>query len=176
MAKIKYTGEEALARVADYVNKKLTFASSMPESPDTNTIVLYVGGDTASYLQGGIYEYDGTNWNLINSVRQIELTKAEYDALPAEVKNNGTIYFVTDAELPGSIIEGYYKVEDGKFYEENTFETEIPAQNKVLYIDLDTDTTYIYDIINEEYVQVGGGTQPLFIDSENYISIDYDSI
>ena len=66
MAYIKYAGEEAVGRIADYVNKKLAFASSMPSSPETSTIVLYVGADTSAYKQGGIYQYDGTDWNLIN--------------------------------------------------------------------------------------------------------------
>lgn len=156
MAKIKFTGEEALGRVADYVNKKLTFASTMPASPDTGTLVLYVGSDTASHIQGGIYEYDGTNWNLINSVKTIELTQDEYDALPIAVQNNGTIYFVTDAVFPGSIVSGFYNSADGKFYEEDTFETEIAENTNVIYIELSSDILYIYDAINEEYVQVGG--------------------
>ena len=156
MAIIKYTGEEALGRVADYVNKKLTFASTMPTSPDTNTIVLYVGADTSSYSQGGIYQYDGTNWNLINLVKTVELTQAEYDALPYAAKHNGAIYFVTDGNSEGSIVSGYYNTTDGKFYEESTYTTEMAKNVNVLYIDLNTNTTYIYDITNDEYVQVSG--------------------
>ena len=38
----------------------------------------------------------------------------------------------------GSIIEGYYKVADGKFYEEDTYTTEIAGVEDLLYIDLDT--------------------------------------
>ena len=115
MAKIKYTGEEALGRVADYVNKKLTIADSMPDSPDTDTIILYVGVNDDPYIQGGIYYYDGTDWNLINSVKTIELTKDEYDDLPAAVQNNGTIYFVTDMETNVNVVEGYYNPDYGHF-------------------------------------------------------------
>ena len=156
MAIIKYTGEEALGRVAEYVNKKLTFASTMPTSPDTSTIVLYVGADTSAYSQGGIYQFDGTDWNLINLVKTIELTQAEYDALPSAAKMNGTIYFVTDGNSEGSIVSGYYNTTDGKFYEDSSYTTEMAANVNVLYIDLNTNTTYIYDINNDEYVQVGG--------------------
>ena len=156
MAYIKYVGEEAVGRIADYVNKKLTFASSMPESPDANTIVLYVGADTSSYSQGGIYQYDGTDWNLINLVRTIELTQAEYDALPSAAKHNGAIYFVTDGSADGSIISGYYNETDGEFYAEITYETQYDHHSNTIYIDLPNNTTYIYDFENEEYVQVGG--------------------
>jgi hypothetical protein len=156
MAYIKYVGEEAVGRIADYVNKKLTFASSMPESPDANTIILYVGADTSAYSQGGIYQYDGTNWNLINLVKTIELTQAEYDALPSTVKLNGVIYFVTDGSADGSIISGYYNETDGEFYAEETYETKLDYHHNTIYIDLANNTTYIYNFENEEYVQVGG--------------------
>lgn len=157
MAYIKYAGEEAVGRIADYVNKKLAFASSMPESPDANTIVMYVGANTSAYKQGGIYQYDGTEWNLINLVKTIELTQVEYDALPSAAKLNGTIYFVTDGSADGSIISGYYNETDGEFYAEETYETQYDHHSNTIYIDLSNNTTYIYDFENEEYVQVGGG-------------------
>ena len=156
MANIKYAGEEAVRRIADYVNKKLPFVSSMPVSPETDEIVLYVGNTTASYIQGGLYKYvgivtkyediteslapdadpkalslyeedvtdpsgykltndttvvsekhyyekiDSQTWTQINSVQTIELTKDEYDALPIAVQNNGSIYFITDADSSSS--------------------------------------------------------------------------
>jgi len=159
MAIIKYTGEEALGRVADYVNKKLTFASTMPTSPDTNTIVLYVGADTSAYKQGGIYQFDGTDWNLINLVRAIELTQTEYNALPSAAKMNGTIYFVTDAPSGGGgdIVEGYYNDSDGKFYEESTYTTEIAGASDTIYMTLDTNTLYRYDIVRTAFIQIAGG-------------------
>jgi len=52
MANVKYAGMEAINRIADYVNAKLTFVSTMPESPDIDTMVLYVGADTSAYKQG----------------------------------------------------------------------------------------------------------------------------
>lgn len=159
MAIIKYTGEEALGRVADYVNKKLTFASTMPTSPDTNTIILYVGADTSAYKQGGIYQFDGTDWNLINLVRAIELTQTEYNALPSAAKLNGTIYFVTDAPSGGGgdIVEGYYNDSDGKFYEESTYTTEIAGASDTIYMTLDTNTLYRYDIVRTAFIQIAGG-------------------
>ena len=155
MAQVKYAGEAAVGRIADYVNKKLTFASSMPVSPNTNTLVLYTGTTTGSFVQGGIYQYDGTNWKLINSVT-VELTQAEYDALPQAIKENGTIYFITDAVAPSSIVEGYYNTTDGKFYKENTYTTEITGGIGVIYISLDTNMEYRYDVDNSEFVQIAG--------------------
>ena len=48
----------------------------------------------------------------------------------------------------GSIIEGYYKVADGKFYEEITYETEIPGAEDLLYIDLTSKMQFIFDGTN----------------------------
>lgn len=156
MAKIKYTGEEALGRVADYVNKKLTIADSMPDSPDTDTIILYVGVNDDPYIQGGIYYYDGTDWNLINSVKTIELTKDEYDDLPAAVQNNGTIYFVTDMEINVNVVEGYYNPDYGAFYADDQYTIEIPGARDKIYTSLDTNLTYRYNIDDDDYTEVGG--------------------
>ena len=63
---IKFAGEAAINALASEINKKLTKVSSMPESPDLNMTVLYVGATTSSYTQGGIYQWDGTQWNLLS--------------------------------------------------------------------------------------------------------------
>lgn len=59
----------------------------------------------------------------------------------------------------GSIIEGYYKTADGKFYEESTFVTEIIGATDTIYIDLLTDTTWRYDTTETEYVPIGGDSE-----------------
>ena len=48
----------------------------------------------------------------------------------------------------GSIIEGYYKVADGKFYEEDTYTTEILGAEDLLYIDLTSKMQFIFDGTN----------------------------
>ena len=40
------------------------------------------------------------------------------------------------------VIEGYYNSTDGKFYEESTYTTEIPAEAGKIYIDLSTNKSY----------------------------------
>lgn len=158
MARIKYAGEAAVSRIADYVNKKLAFASSMPVSPEENVPILYIGNTTNDFTQGGIYVYDGTDWILIN-VASVELTLAEYQTLPKATQENGTIYFITDAGGSGgegSIVEGYYNTADGKFYEEDTYTTEIHGSDGDIYIALDTNMLYRYDAVNTEFVQIAG--------------------
>jgi len=161
MAVVKFTGEEALGRVADYVNKKLAFASSMPESPDTNAVVMYIGTTTSDYRLGSIYQFDGTNWVCINSsIMAVEITQAEYNALPQAVKLNGDIYFITDAGTDGGneIVQGYYNPADGKFYEESTYTTEITPSVDCIYIDLTGNKLYRYSSTNTEYFMISGGS------------------
>lgn len=63
-----------------------------------------------------------------------------------------------------SIVKGYYKAADGKFYVENTYTTEIPGDEDLLYISLDTNILYYYDgsnfvalgAANTEVLQPGG--------------------
>jgi hypothetical protein len=47
----------------------------MPESPDIDTIVMYIGEDDDPYVQGGIYKFDGTDWvflgRTVNSLQSI---------------------------------------------------------------------------------------------------------
>jgi hypothetical protein len=75
-------------------------------------------------------------------------------------------------------VDGYLNPADGLFYEESTYETPIQGTDEMIYVDLLTNHLYRYDATDPTpaFIQIGGATQPLFIDSENYISIDYDSI
>lgn len=52
---------------------------------------------------------------------------------------------VPAAQLPSyvdDVIEGYYKVADGKFYEESTYVHVITPESGKIYVDLSTDVTY----------------------------------
>lgn len=60
----------------------------------------------------------------------------------AELDANGK---VPSAQLPSyvdDVIEGYYNTADGKFYEEDTYTTEITPETGKIYVDLSTDTTW----------------------------------
>ena len=48
---------------------KLTMVSSMPSTPSSGQVVLYLGATTTDLTQGGIYMYDSTEaqWVLISS-------------------------------------------------------------------------------------------------------------
>ena len=60
----------------------------------------------------------------------------------AELDANGK---VPSSQLPSyvdDVIEGYYKVADGKFYKESTYTTEIPGETGKIYISIDTNKSY----------------------------------
>ena len=70
----------------------------------------------------------------------------------AELDANGK---VPSSQLPSyvdDVIEGYYNTTDGKFYEENTYTTEIPGEEGKIYISLDTNVTYRWSLC-------GGGNE-----------------
>ena len=103
MASIKYLNEEGLSRVADYVNAKLTFVSSMPVSPDTDQMVLYVGVDSDPYFQGGVYKFDGTDWVLINMIKPYDVDALDdrIDAVEAMITGE---FDATQAYTIGDIV------------------------------------------------------------------------
>ena len=66
---------------------------------------------------------------------------------------------VPSSELPSyvdDVIEGYYKIDDGKFYEESTYETEIIGESGKIYVDLSTNFSYRWS--GSIFVQIGGGS------------------
>ena len=50
--------------------------------------------------------------------------------------------------IGASLVEGYYKEADGKFYEESTYTTEIVGVEDSLYVSVDTNKPYWFDGIN----------------------------
>ena len=69
----------------------------------------------------------------------------------------------------GSIIEGYYKVADGKFYEESTYETEIPGAEDLLYIDLTSKMQFIFDGTN--FVNITEDAKPTVTEASTRTNI-----
>lgn len=69
----------------------------------------------------------------------------------------------------GSIIEGYYKSADGKFYEESTYETEIPSAEDLLYIDLTSKMQFIFDGTN--FVNITEDAKPTVTEASSRTNI-----
>lgn len=77
---------------------------------------------------------------------------AQSTFIPASEKaaNGGVATLGNDGKVPSSqlpsyvddVLEGYLNATDGKFYEESTYTTEIPAEGGKIYVDLATSKTY----------------------------------
>ena len=95
----------------------------------------------ASAVEGG---YTGTYndfktlmANFANISTNINTAMAgKADLVNGKVPSNQLPSYVDD------VIEGYYKTANSKFYEENTYETEITGETGKIYLDLTTNDTY----------------------------------
>lgn len=77
---------------------------------------------------------------------------AQSTFIPASEKgaNSGVATLGADGKVPSSqlpsyvddVLEGYLNATDGKFYEESTYTTEIPAEGGKIYVDLASNKTY----------------------------------
>lgn len=165
MAVRKYVGEEAIERVSQYVNRKLTVVAAMPASPSEADVRLYIGPTTEDFIQGGIYLYLEGEWHLISQA-DVDLsdyetswtgTQDDYWAMTEEERAQYEIVNFTDDFVPGTddhVVSGYYY--EGKFYEDDEHTIEIAGLEGFVYIDLPNDALYLYDTADDEFVLAGG--------------------
>ena len=108
----QYLDEDGLAIVADKVNEKLKVVSTIPSTPTSGQVVLYVGATTVTYKQGGIYLYNGTAWVLI-STADVDLTpykkiftgtREEWNLLSTEEKKAYDEADLTDDLAGGNLV------------------------------------------------------------------------
>ena len=101
--------------------------------------------------------YDATAKNIVDGVNAALSGKVDNSKLGAinGVAQLGEDGKLLSSQMPGSIdhiIEAYYNDNDGKFYEEATYETEITPQSSVIYVSLDTNKTYRWS--GTQYVEI----------------------
>ena len=104
--------------------------------------ITYTGGG------GGSEAVSSVN----GKIGDVVLNANDVNAIPAEQKGavNGVAELdstgkVPSAQLPSyvdDVIEAYRNTTDGKFYEEDTYTTEITPETGKIYVDLSTDTTW----------------------------------
>lgn len=111
----------------------------------TNSLKPYI-------VAGFIGMLAGTDANAKNLVLADGTNIAQATFIPATEKgaNSGVATLDATGKVPSSqlpsfvddVLEGYLNAADGKFYEESTYETEIPAEGGKIYVDLLTNKTY----------------------------------
>ncbi|MBO7716082.1 MAG: hypothetical protein J6S85_21135, partial [Methanobrevibacter sp.] len=95
------------------------------------------------------------------------LTASRVGFIPTTEKgaNNGVAELNSTGKVPSSqlpsyvddVIDGYYNEVDGKFYEEDTYTTEIVGESGKIYISLDTDIQYRWT--GDAFAALGGALQ-----------------
>lgn len=124
----------------------------------TNSLKPYI-------VAGFIGMLAGTDANAKNLVLADGTNIAQATFIPATEKgaNSGVATLGADGKVPSSqlpsfvddVLEGYLNATDGKFYEESTYETEIPAEGGKIYTDLSNNKTYRWG--GTTYVEISAG-------------------
>ena len=116
-------------------------------------------------VAGFIAMLAGTDANAKNLVLADGTNIAQSTFVPATEKgtNGGVATLDATGKVPSSqlpsfvddALEGYLNTTDGKFYEEDTYTTEIPAEGGKIYIDLSNNKTYRWG--GSVYVEISAG-------------------
>ena len=111
----------------------------------TNSLKPYI-------VAGFIAMLAGTDTNAKNLVLAdgTNIAQSTFIAATEKAANNGVATLGADGKVPASqlpsfvddVLEGYLNATDGKFYEESSYTTEIPAEGGKIYVDLATSKTY----------------------------------
>ena len=124
----------------------------------TNSIKPYI-------VAGFIGMLAGTDANAKNLVLAdgTNIAQSTFIAATEKGANSGVATLGADGKVPASqlpsfvddVLEGYLNATDGKFYEENTYTTEIPAEGGKIYVTLDDNKTYRWG--GTAYVEISAG-------------------
>ena len=125
-----------------------------PSSDNVGAIVEYIGTTTSDYTNGYFYQckFDGTNYRWVQK-----------DVQPS---GGGT--------SSDNVIEGYFNATDDLFYEEIAYINPIAGAENVIYISLDTNLLYRYDIDNSIFIRVDehADGQTIQVDTMPTASVD----
>ena len=153
--------DETLQAIATVLtNMGLAKIGNLSSLTTTNKSSIVAAINEVNAKQGGVQ----SDWNQTDDT-QLDFIKNKPTLGTAASKNVGTASGVAEldeygkiisSQLPSyvdDVIEGYYKEDDGKFYEESTFETEITPESGKIYTDLGHDVTYRWG--GSTYVAIG---------------------
>lgn len=103
----KVRTEELVDEIKRRLGVRLIVTDVMPESAEDGAMRLYSGETDVTFAQSHIYRYDATEaiWEDVTSDNDkypiawdVELTQAEYDALPDDKNTDDKNYYITDNE------------------------------------------------------------------------------
>lgn len=124
----------------------------------TNTLKPYI-------VAGFIAMLASTDANAKNLVLAdgTNIAQSTFIAATEKAANNGVATLDATGKVPASqlpsfvddVLEGYLNAADGKFYEESTYTTEIPAEGGKIYTDLSNNKTYRWG--GSVYTEISAG-------------------
>ena len=106
---------KAVISAGDSIQKESLPVASEEE---VGNIYQYIGETTASFTNGYFYEC---------------------------IENNGSYSWVEKPVTKEEVVEGYYRISTGAFYEESNYRTLISPKEKVLYVDLNSNQVFRYN-------------------------------
>ena len=142
----------------------------MPDIRVLNELIIKKDGVSITYKLGTVNGYynsaDGKFYEEVTHVTEIEgapnLVYADIAGNALYIYKLSTSSFVKISGEGGGSSDnlkfGYLNDEDGKFYEDDQYQVEIPGNADYLFIGLDNDTIYRYDTSDIAFVAIGGGT------------------
>lgn len=100
---VSYLDYNGLSLVANKVRERLQKVSSMPTSPSTGDVVLYIGTTSSSYTKGHIYQYNNNTWTDISPAGGSgsgDMLESDYDP-DGNVKTAGGIEDYVEGTISG---------------------------------------------------------------------------
>lgn len=92
----KFLDKEGLQIVADNTNLRVKIVTEVPSAPRNDMVILYNGADTTDFAKGGIYKYNGTEWESFSgSVEQVYDSTSE-KAQSGKAVDMAVQQFITD--------------------------------------------------------------------------------
>lgn len=149
-----YFGNVLYKVIADIAAGTTLVENTNVERTSIDSEIKSVTGDVTGVKGSAETDYRKGNVNITAAnVGAIPSTEKGAASGVAELDANGK---VPSSQLPSyvdDVKEGYYNTLDGKFYEEDTFETEITPETDKVYVDRATNKTYRWS--GSEFVTIG---------------------
>ncbi len=125
---------------------------------------LATKNDIETYTGSNGVDVDGNN-NITLDISYLTASRVGYISATEKGVNSGVAELNSSGKVPSSqlpsyvddVIEGYYNENDGKFYKESTYTTEIVGEDGKIYISIDTNIQYRWT--GSAFAALGGALQ-----------------
>jgi hypothetical protein len=92
----KFLDKEGLQIVADNTNLRVKIVTEIPSTPRNDMVILYNGADTTDFKKGGIYKYNGTEWESLGGNAEQVYDSTSPNAQSGKAVDMAVRKFITD--------------------------------------------------------------------------------